>query len=53
MVTTARGRMADGGGPFELHLGALLVWRDGVAVRLEAFDPGDEDTVLARFGELA
>lgn len=52
-IHTARGRLVDGDGDFELSNCLIIEWRDdGVAWRAEFFAADDEAGMLARFAEL-
>ncbi len=51
-VGSVLGTFIEGGGPFDLGWGCVAVWHDGVATRMEWFEPEDEAAMLARFAEL-
>ena len=40
------------GGAFELPVGQVLRYRDGVGVSVDQYDPSDRETMLRRFAEL-
>jgi ketosteroid isomerase-like protein len=47
-----RGQAIDGGGPFELPLGSVVVFEDGMFKRIEQFEAEDREGMLARYREL-
>ena len=48
-----RGHAAGGGGEFEIVVGSVTVYADGLAVRTDLYEPEDREAVLARFAELS
>jgi hypothetical protein len=46
------GHLNDGGGPFEVCWRGVFVSRDGLIVRYELFDDGDEAGMLAALARL-
>jgi ketosteroid isomerase-like protein len=49
---TFHGTNADGGGPFEIPIGDVMVVEDGLIARSEQFDHDDRKAMIARYVEL-
>ena len=47
-----RGTAGEGGGPFELPFGYVFTAEDGRATRVDVYDQGDRQAMLARYAEL-
>jgi ketosteroid isomerase-like protein/tetratricopeptide (TPR) repeat protein len=54
LILTWRGTSLPdvGGGPFELTVGHVTLVEDGRFVRVDQYEPGDRDAILARYVEL-